>query len=435
MYVLGIYKEQTRIRVALLCQIKNKIEIALLQSFPLDVKPLDILRTVLVGKKVKVVSGLETNEIVRREISFKLAKEKEILSVLPFQVESLIPFPLKETILLPLLYPRNKHVTDVLLFATKQEFLLHHLNDLKNSDIYPDTVSATAAALSRWGKLLFPHTKEFSVIQGKTCIVYSEDRLVAAHAIEEDEKGIEQVQAFVKTKFPNAFLIWEESVLTDMHETPAYSNFEFHALKEFAIPIGLALDGLIADSHSLQFQQGTLTSQKELKSQKMLALKYLAACTTLALGLFAFGAYHLNVEKNHLEQTIVQYLGQESNKGSLNDKITSWEGFVEKQEKTFPLSPNIYLVSDVLAWLSTRKETIDIRHVHYNLVKCPTLEEKNTPYLVKLEIEFTALSETIAKEFHDALKKQTPFINLSKEISWTVSQDIYKTSFYLKQKL
>ncbi len=433
MYVLGIHKERSHIKVALLCQMKNKIEIALLQSFPLDVKPLDILRTVLAGKKVKIVSGLETNEIVRRDISFKLSKEKDILSVLPFQVESLIPFPPAETILLPILYPKNKEVTDVLIFATKKDFLLHHLDDLKNFDVYPDSVSATAASLARWGKLLFPHTKEFSVIQDKTCIVYSEDRLVAAHAIEDDGKGIEQVQAFVKTKFPNAFLIWEEAALADMHETPSYSNFEFHALKEFAIPIGLALDGLMNDSYSLQFQQGSLTSLKEIKSQRKLALKYLAACASLALGLWIFGTYRLNTEQKHLEQTIAQYLPDA--KGSLDEKISAWEDLTEKQQKTFPLAPNIYLVSDVLAWLSTRKETIDIKHVHYDLIKCPTLEEKNTPYLVKINLEFTAPSEAIAEEFHTVLKKQTPFINASKEISWSFSEPVYTTSFYLKQKL
>jgi hypothetical protein len=435
MYVLGIHKEGSCIKVALLCKVKNKIEIALLQSFPLDVKPLDILKAVLEGKKVKIVSGLETNEIVRRDLSLKLSKEKEILSVLPFQIESLIPFPLKETILLPNLYPRNKEVTDVVIFATKKDLLYYHLEDLKSSDVYPDTVSTTATALSRWGRLLFPHAKEFSIIQGKTCIVYSEGKIVAAHAIEEDEKGTEQVQAFVKTKFPGAFLIWEETVLTDMQETPSYSNFEFHSLKEFAIPIGLALDELIGDSHSLQFLQGNLISQKEFKSQKILALKYLAACFSLALGLWIFGTYRLNVEKSHLEQTIAQYLEKAPTKSSLNEQIAFWEKDIEKQEKTFPLSPNIYLVSDVLAWLSSRKENIDIKYVHYNLIKCPTLEEKNVPYLVKIDLEFTASTEAAAREFHGTLKKQTSFINTSKEILWAVSQDVYKTSFYLRQKL
>ncbi|MFS8564262.1 MAG: hypothetical protein LVR00_08155 [Rhabdochlamydiaceae bacterium] len=435
MYFLGLHKEHAHIKVALLCKVKNKIEIALLQSFPLDVKPLDILKTVLAGKKVKIVSGLETNEVIRRDISLKLAKEKEIRSVLPFQVESLIPFPLAETILLPVLYPRNKHVTDVTIFATKKDLLLHHLADLKNSDINPDTVSTTAVALSRWGKLLFPHTKEFSVLQGKTCIVYSEGKIVAAHAIEDNEKGLEQVQAFVKTKFPNAFLVWEESVLAEMQETPSYSNFEFQSLKEFAIPIGLALDGLIDDSNSLQFLQGDLTSQKEAQSQKMLILKYVAACICLAVGLWSFGSYRLNAEQLQLEQIIVQHIGKEGAKGCLQDQIESWEDLIEKQERTFPLSPNIYLVSDVLAWLSSRKENIDIRHIHYDLVKCPTLEEKNIPYLVKVDLELTAPSESAAKDFYETLKKQTPFINTSKEISWSCSHDVYKTSFYLKQKL
>jgi hypothetical protein len=323
----------------------------------------------------------------------------------------------------------------VTIFATKKDLLLHHLADLKNSDINPDTVSTTAVALSRWGKLLFPHTKEFSVLQGKTCIVYSEGKIVAAHAIEDNEKGLEQVQAFVKTKFPNAFLVWEESVLAEMQETPSYSNFEFQSLKEFAIPIGLALDGLIDDSNSLQFLQGDLTSQKEAQSQKMLILKYVAACICLAVGLWSFGSYRLNAEQLQLEQIIVQHIGKEGAKGCLQDQIESWEDLIEKQERTFPLSPNIYLVSDVLAWLSSRKENIDIRHIHYDLVKCPTLEEKNIPYLVKVDLELTAPSESAAKDFYETLKKQTPFINTSKEISWSCSHDVYKTSFYLKQKL
>lgn len=435
MYVLGIHKEKFHIKVALLCKVKNKIEIALLQSFPSDVKPLDILRTVLAGKKVKVVSGLEASEVVRRDLSLKLSKEKEILSVLPFQVESLIPFPPEETILLPILYPLGKQVTDVVIFATKKALLSQHLEDLKSADIHPDIVSTTASALSRWGLFLFPQAKEFSVIQGKTCIVYSQGKMAAAHALQGESEEDLQIQAFVKTKFPGAFLIWEETALSDMQETPSYSNFEFHSLKEFAIPIGLALDGLMEDSHSLQFLQGELMAQKEAKAQKWLSLKYLVACLSLSIALWIFGMSHLNSEKSRLQQTITHYLTEDLTNASLDEQIASWEKNLEKESKAFPLSPNIYLVSDVLAWLSQCKENIDIRHVHYSLVKCPTLEKKSTPYLVKIDLEFTAPSEASAKEFRELLKKQTSFVSSQEEISWSLLQDVYKTSFYLKRKL
>lgn len=383
MRALGIYMENGAIKSALLRKDKNKIEIEKLQT--LTIEELSSM------KEIPIVTGLEASEMMRREVSLKLKKEREILEILPFQTESLIPYPADETILLPFLYPKEGGLTDVVLFATRKTHLQGHLDRL---GIEPDMVSSTSAALARWGEMQFPEQKNFAMIRQGTCMLFSEGRISISYAFEPKEKEEEKMIVFVKSKCPDVFIVKDE--------------------EPYAIPIGLALDFLKNDQRTMQFLQGNFTSKKEASRRKRFTVGYIVASLTLALATWGIGAILLGNKESKMSAELDQFV--EKSDLSLEERILNWEASLKKQKRLPIFSPK-FKVSDVLAWISNKQEAIEVVHLHYSLVKNE----------VKVDLEFTAESPTVAREFHDMLLNEK-----LKDVTWNVSQDKYKTSFYLR---
>ena len=114
-----------------------------------------------------------------------------------------------------------------------------------------------------------------------------------------------------------------------------------------------------------------------------------------------------------------------------------------KEKKIFPFSPSCPKVSEVLAWLSTHpafstaegaaKEGIEIKKVHYQLVSFPHLEDHSAPYQAQVELEFTAMTPRLAREFHEALLKGDQMVNAKKEIKWNAQGNFYTVQFQLNK--
>lgn len=393
MRALGIHIEGETLKVALLCKIKNKIHVEWTQSLARDVNPLDMLE----NKPAIVVTGLGPLSMVRREVSLKLKNERAILAALPFQVETLIPYPAEETILIPRFYP-NKTV----LFATTKCFLKSHLEQMQAYGINPDVVSATGVALARWGEWSFSEQKNLCLLQSGCCVLFSEGKVEILQAYE----NIERAKAYVLTKCPEVHFASVED--------------------EYAVPIGLALDAL--QKNGLQFRQEAFSSRKAISQKAKWARGYIAACLLLAFLIGGVGFYKTTQFENQLKERI--YRNTESS--SLKEMISDWQVELFLNDKSLPLVSTMPSVSDVLAWISSKKQEIEVVRLHYALVKYPKIGEKQEPYQVKVDLEFNAPSPAIAREFHDSLLKKDPFVNSSQEVTWTISQNLYKTSFCLR---
>lgn len=391
MYALGIHIEGETLKVALLSKIKNKIHVEFTRSLPKGVKPFDILE----GKSATIVTGLEPLSMIRREVSLKLKNERAIIAALPFQVETLIPYPPEDTILIPRFYPDN-----TVLFATTRNLLRTHLAQIHTCGIDPDVVSATGAALARWGQWTFPDKKNLCLMQKGCCVLFSEEKIEILQAYE----NVERTKAYVLTKYPDAHF-----ALVD---------------EEYAIPIGLALDAM--QKNGLQFRQDKFSSQKMIRKKVRGKRLYIAACALLALGIGGVGFYKTAQIENQLKERI------NASSLSLKRRISDWETELFSHTKPFPLASTMPSVTDVLAWVSSKKQDIEVTHLSYTLVKYPKLGEKLEPYQVRVELEFNAPSPAAAREFHDSLLKGDPLVNSSQEVTWNISQKLYKTSFYLR---
>lgn len=502
-YALGFYREGPTLKAVLIHREKGQIEIDLCRTFEIkeenNVKPLDILSSQLAGKQVTIASGLDTWDILVRELSLKLKTKRSILSILPFQLESLIPYPLEETILLPFFKKKDKETTEVKLFATLTNSLNRHFAELSQLGIDPDVVSSTPSALGRTAKHLFPSVSSFFIYHlgaERSCaFFFVEGNLEFSHsssicwkqfaeALEKDlpeetpeqreetfhsldpadlssfphlEKLLLQLQRefdrllyFLQKKegtqeIQEVFLAGKTSPLFEKFLKSALPSFSgkictWREASDFAIPLGLALDALLEDSLSVQFRQGNFASPKPAQKRKKLIANYLLSCAVLTAVIGVGSLLCLKKKESALKNRLSIYRSTESiayvPTGSLSEEISSWTQAIAKQKAPFPYSLSAPKVSDLLAWLSSHpklKEGVEIKHVRYSLEKYPKLgAPSRESYQAKVELELSASTPKLAREFHDALLSADPIIDSSIPVTWDVRPQGYSAIFFLK---
>jgi hypothetical protein len=109
---------------------------------------------------------------------------------------------------------------------------------------------------------------------------------------------------------------------------------------------------------------------------------------------------------------------------------------IEKEEKVFfpfPLAPK---VSSFILWLSKnsffRKANAKITYFNYKLVEYPSLKNSKKRYVARVDLEFETKDHALAREFRESLCKEKEMVEGKREISWDVEENLYKTSFFLK---
>lgn len=248
-----------------------------------------------------------------------------------------------------------------------------------------------------------------------------------------------------------------------------------HDLLKFALPIGEALSALPKSKDQINFRQQEFAYPEPWKRLKQPMMQYFLLSLGIAASLFLFGKAYVAHKEGAVRQQYLDLLSvmnkpytpfekefSEKIYGeqkpvvsvanlSLNDikmRLTYLEKEIQSTPQTFPLQPNVPLVSDVLAWISSHPSFINkqqeqkqngsgsmqIQHFSYNMVKRPEPNKKQEKYQVKVELEFSSPTPKMAREFHDALIAPNDMVDPKGEIKWNANRDLYRTSFYLKDK-
>lgn len=260
-------------------------------------------------------------------------------------------------------------------------------------------------------------------------------------------------------------------------ETPFFQA-STEDLQKFAIPIGTALSVLPKSSDALNFRQQEFVYPKPWKRLKKPLAIYLAVCGFITFALFLAGQAYIAHEESNLKTQYLELLNvmnkpysqfereyaakfpddpphPENEVPPVNslsdDNLLRRLQYLEKEIKatpqSYPLKPNIPLVSDVLAWLSTHPnfvgkktegeegvQSLQLESFNYTLVKRPELTKKQEKYQVKVELEFSSPNPKMAREFHDALIAANDIVDNKAEIKWSSNRDKYRATFYLKDK-
>ncbi|MBS0615235.1 MAG: hypothetical protein JSR58_01625 [Verrucomicrobia bacterium] len=322
-----------------------------------------------------ITTGLSFDQVLRREVSFKLKRRSQVLAAIPFQAESLIPYPLTEAILYPEFLP-TKTGTDVVLLATKNKFLESHIVQFGEIGIDPVQVASLPTALVAWARFTHPEKTDVALFYDRSCVVCLKGKIVFSQSFEEKDR----LKAFLQAKFPEAEPIQADGM---------------------ALAIGLALD-------KVQWRTGALVSETAKKIKRKETNRFIAAALLCAAATLGLGEGILAYHRHGLEKRL--------GGGPLQEKITTALQEIQEKKKELPLAPPSHLVSDILAYLGAKSPEVDIMSVRYT----------SHGLGVKIEIKFLAPTPTIAKNFRQQIAETT-----RKEITLTPEQDEYKMAFTL----
>lgn len=242
-------------------------------------------------------------------------------------------------------------------------------------------------------------------------------------------------------------------------------------LKKFAIAIGSALSALPGYADPLNFRQGDLSYPDPWRRFKGSLIIFAGSSLLLSLLIFLFGFAFLGYQEDLLRTKYGEllsgmhrsYSGFEKNyiekyprdaredegetptlkslsMESLDNRLNYIDKEIKAQPDLYPLLPNSPLVSDTLAWLvshpamKTEEGNITLDSFAYQMVKRPEMTKKNERYQIKVDLEISAPTPKMAREFHSALIAPNNFVDPKAEVKWSASRNKYQTSFYLKDK-
>ncbi len=234
--------------------------------------------------------------------------------------------------------------------------------------------------------------------------------------------------------------------------------FKEGILKEAVIANASSVGAAILQSsfwikkHDVNFRRNEFQYIDQFKKWKNPLLTYCSIAFVLFLTSLFFGNILIGKKTKHIEQSlenVVSILYPENQRDSLKGiediqgKIENIEAECRKSYEVFPLEPDIPLVYDVLSWLAKRpqmqnpgseSDRMVLQNFSYLLVKRPEKGRVSEHYQVQVFVEFSCSDPMLARQFHEDLLKPNDFIDPKGEIGWTQNKNLYRTSFYLKDR-
>ncbi len=259
-------------------------------------------------------------------------------------------------------------------------------------------------------------------------------------------------------------------------QPPEGMNLALPELQTHAIPIGSALMAIPNYQDQVNFRQGDFAYPNPWKRLVKPIATFVAMVGLLTGASYFFGHAYLKSKETDIRKSYAQllisankpYLDAEmefANRGKKNPstapidlipietlslpEIQARMDFINKSLQAipdlFPLQPNVPRVSDLLAWLSIHPNVVNkelspdgpliqIQNFNYTVAKRPDISKKQEKYQVKVEVEFSAINPTAAREFHDALLSPNAFVDPKGDVKWTTNKGFYKAVFFLKDR-
>jgi type IV pilus assembly protein PilM len=518
-YALGIQLDSNTLRVAKVSYSKNKAQIEKLQTLPIKWEEGELVKPVYIGESLQqepdviISTGLHTNEVLIRPLDVKLTKESEIESVLPFQAETILPYPTENALLSSVKLSQTADSTLLTLIAARKDHLVKLLSQLDHLEINPEDISCIPTALTAFTYEFGDHKDPraiFTIYIGEsetTCILSKEGRLIGAHAVPfqssqlasnegKENLKLELMRCIYALAKLNKNQSLTEVILTGtspalldfgnlltsglkipVRTPPATGSFSSQQLQEYAPAIGYALSVLPGSQQNVNFRQQEFAYPQPWKKLKKPIILYGIASLLAASLLLVFGNSWIGYKEDNVRTEFVDLLKtldkpypefenaylkknglppetesqvtpiKSLSMSDLEGRVQALETEIQATPDIFPLQPNTPRVSDLLAWLGMHPNVvkptdgkkpaaplIEFETITYSMVKRPQQGKKNEKYQVKVDLEFSAPTPKIAREFHDALMAPNDYVDPKGEIKWSAGKDSYRASFYLKDR-
>jgi len=314
---------------------------------------------------------------VVRSLELPVSSPRKALQGLPFQIESLSHVPVNELVYATQLSRVSKH-TAAHLFFTRKNTLQTVLS------LNPDFLFPASAALVSYARYRWPDIHEAILVTQNSCTWMENGKVKKSFTTEN-----------------NAPL---DPVIETFQTTGKKTVIHLDAEEPLALAIGAALHSL--DPKPLQLLTGPLTPRKQLSSAgKTIAATFAAALGASAVLLGLGGAQHERRRAFLESQTLEK---------------------CSPAPTTLPYLLQVPTVTETLSWLSHHplSNTFHLLDIRYRLTP-------DQDAIIDLTLQIH--NPTLARQFHDTLL-QDPFLDPTHEITWSSSDNQYRTSFHLKHR-
>ncbi len=486
-----------------------------LEAEEMSVKPLYI------SPEDLVITALPSSLHLLRPLHLKLTKEKDIDAALPFQAEPLFPYPTDVALLDRVILESQNGATKLTLLSARKESVKQEIETLHAFEIDAEVITSESVALAFFADLVSEGTGPQIVLHVGTretiCALVEKQKPLNCYTLSFGSENLSEIDPeWEKIDLTNderfttiasllrqqitrvLFALAKQSntrmdslLLTGLAKGTKLGDFllpsfkqkmvvpkptldlDPEALQENALPIGLALCGLMTAPYQVNFRQGDLAHANPFKRIKKTLVLYLVSSFSLAAAIYLAGDAYIDwkersliqkeypkilshVGKTHeqIEEQFRKKRGKGDERGypppldslSEADILVRLEMLNKESASTpdsYPLKPETPLVSEVLAYLSTHPvlsskdeggEEITIEKFSYTMIKRPEQTKKKEKYQIKVELELSSTSPKLAREFHDSLIAPNEIVDPKEEIKWSSSKSLYKTSFCLKDK-
>lgn len=348
---IGLEKGSTHIKVAEIELQSAKPLISDLFCLPIEY-PLDVKQFYI--DHPFLTTGLEGKEVLLRNFSLPLTKEKDIQAALVFQAEPLIPYPIEQAVLAYQTINKSTNETELTLFSTKKEGLERHLAEWVELGIEPEKVACIQSALASFGSQFLSAEKSLVIVHvgdtATTCLLMRGGKLLGSFSqqdgysqikeLKEQGKKEEAIAAFdrlkkgvmrmvlalirdLKGEELEGIVLTGEGVnlpdfaksLFDGLEAPIIEDdpfpselISFQKKLEFAVPIGLALNSLPGASDAIDFRQQEYVYPHPWQRLVKPLSGFFALMLALSALTYFFGNYRMKIEETEIKRNFVELL-------------------------------------------------------------------------------------------------------------------------------
>lgn len=439
------------------------------------------------------IAALPAEEVIQRRLDLALTKEKDIASVLNFEAEPLLPFPVEEALIDKIILEKNAEGTKIQLYAAKKDDVKRILENWNTYQLDPEWICPAPLALAAFADTVNLSSAPCFIVhlahnRTTTCLLFGKTLLGAATTSPCLGDNIQPQQELLRILLslskqnpdlpPSTISFVGElahqfthskticSALQIKEVRPEGLGLDPTQLASYALPIGSALLGLpIYQNMRINLRKEELAYPTPLKRYMKPIALYLGMCGTLALAFAILGKAYIASEQDNLRREYVSLLAQtgktydamEEKMGSgqigyvedpseltmedLTQRLEALDKDIKAAPNLFPLQANTPQASDVLAWLSSHPIVVGgeeggltLESFSYTMVKRPEMKKATEKYRVKIEVEFSSPTPKSAREFHDALLAPNDFVDPKDEIKWSSNRGKYRASFFLKDK-
>jgi len=388
---LGCLYDRDRLFFSHLNISPSKISIDCLscQEVAPHVKPLDILKEHVGAKKIGsafITTAFPSGQTLVRPLELKSFATKELHSVLRFQLEPLLPYPVDEAISDALHLEKGQESDLFTVFSAKKEDLKTHLDEYGKWQIDPEIVAPKALAMALFADLFLPlaHLRLICDIcpDETTCLLLKEGKPFAVRSL---PMGLESTDISTEDTHLETFSRELERILLSLqnsgveitdapitftgtsendplilsllgkllgHPTEQPENIPPHVelrngitpleCSSFAVPIGLALiqSPFQREKFAMNLRQGDLVYPRRWRRWKKDFVLYFAALGCLAALFYFLGTSRIAQDTHALQNKYATYVMLFEKSPQDIEELFSKENPLEAKKEISSLAPH-----------------------------------------------------------------------------------------------